>query len=68
MARNNKFEAIINQIQIDNKGELKEMSLLEYAKMNLDANRYWFFTADTDDTNEQLNNDFIAYIEKNYNA
>ena len=60
---NNKFEAIINQIKIDNSKELKTMSLSDYVKTNIDANQYWFFTADTDEEVETLNDQFIAYIE-----
>ena len=60
---NNKFESIINQIKIDNSNELETMSLSDYVKTNIDANQYWFFTADTDEEVETLNDQFIAYIE-----
>jgi hypothetical protein len=60
---NNKFESIINQIKIDNSKELETMSLSDYVKTNIDANQYWFFTADSDEEVETLNNQFIEYVE-----
>jgi transcriptional regulator with XRE-family HTH domain len=63
MERNEKFETIINQIQIDNKEQLQDMTLLEYVELNIKANTYWFFTADTDEEVEQLNQDFINYVD-----
>ena len=59
---NNKFESIIKQIKSDNSKELESMSLLEYVKSNIEANQYWFFTADTDEEVDKLNADFIEYV------
>ena len=62
MKHNQKFENILNQIRQDNQEELKIMSLLDYVKTNIDANQYWFFTADTDEEVNKLNSEFIEYI------
>ncbi len=60
---NNKFESVINQIKIDNSKELETMTLSEYVKLNVEANDYFFFTADTDEEVATLNSQFIEYVE-----
>jgi len=62
MERNERFEAILTQIRQDNQEELKIMSLLDYVKTNIDANQYFFFTADSDEEVNKLNSEFIEYI------
>ena len=62
MELNNRLENILNQIKADNQAELKTMSLLEYVEMNIQANQYFFFTADTDEEVDKLNTDFIEYV------
>lgn len=59
---NNQFEAIINQIKRDNSKELEEISLLDYVKLNIRMNEYFFFIANTDEEVSELNTQFINYL------
>jgi len=61
MKRNERFEGIIQGIKLDDK-ILTIPEILEYVKINVDANMFYFFTGDTDEEVEILNNEFIKYL------
>jgi len=61
---NRKFDNIINQIKNDNSRELEKLTLLEYVQIGIYSNMFCFFTADSDEEVEQLNNDFVNYVEQ----
>ena len=64
MTYSERFKSLISTIKIDNAKDLETMSLLDYVKLNIESNEYFYFSDEYMFPASYLNEAFIDFTVK----